>query len=122
MAANKPKKVCIEAKDCRIVAARLDFKSAKGCAARTAAAEAFRVATYRRTIAAPQALKEKLYKESLRHIAGAHRSCGNEEAAQKAEAAAKAAVSAEEMRSARIAADARKARGLNGVRRRRSRR
>jgi len=101
----KPKKVCTEPKDCRVVAARLDFKAAKGCAARKEAAEAFRQAVAKRIVAAPKALKESLYKEALRHVAGAYRSCGDEASAQRAEAF-------ERSEAARF-------NGLSGVRRRR---
>jgi hypothetical protein len=87
----KSKKVCVQPKDCRVVAARLDFKAAKGCSARTAAAEAFRAAAAKRWRTSTAAERKSLFKEALRHVAGAYRSCGNEAAAQKVEEAARIA-------------------------------
>lgn len=114
----KPKKVCLEPKDCRVVAARLDFKAAKGCSARTAAAEAFRAAAAKRWRTSTTAERQSLFKEALRHVAGAHRSCGNESAAVAAEAAAKQAAqkAADFERS-----EAARFNGLSGARRRRRR-
>jgi hypothetical protein len=110
----KPKKVCVQPKDCRVIAARLDFKAAKGCSARTAAAEAFRAAAAKRWRTSTTAERQSLFKEALRHVAGAHRSCGNDAAAKRAE---DAAVAAEGQRMVGSSAMD----GLSGARRRRRR-
>lgn len=110
--AQKKKKVCIEASDCRVIAARQDFKAAKGCSARTAAAEAFRLAAAKRIRTLPKAQKEALFKEALRHAAGAHRSCGNEAAAKQIEEAAKFAADRERIMGSSA---------MDGLRRRRRR-
>ena len=111
----KPKKVCLEPKDCRVVAARLDFKAAKGCSERTAAAEAFRLAAAKRIRTLPTEQRVGLFTEALRHAAGAYRSCGNENAAKRVEEAAKITADRERIMGS-SAMD-----GLSGARRRRRR-
>lgn len=78
---------CVKSSECGVVFARTVFTKAKGCDAKTKAAEFFRKAAGASFRSMSKAEKTKVFKEALRKAAAAARVCGNAEKAARIQAA-----------------------------------